>query len=183
MRIPCSKITFRVIFIIAINTIFQLNTVAQGKSDLPIPRFVSIKSNEINLRSGPGNSYPIKFIYKFKNYPLEVIAEFEHWRLVKDNEGSQGWVHQSLLSGSRYALIKDNKLTEKELKFQDLKNQAVIFRLPDEISHPILMAEIGVVAKIKKCLEYWCQIELEKKRGWIKKINLWGVYEHELFDK
>ncbi|WHQ47072.1 MAG: SH3 domain-containing protein [Candidatus Midichloria sp.] len=165
------------------NIIFHLSVTAQAKSELPTPRFVSIKSNKINLRSGPGNSYPIKFIYKFKNYPLEIIAEFEHWRLVKDNEGSQGWVHQSLLSGSRYVLIKDNKLTEKELKFQTLKDQAIIFRLPDETSHPVLMAEIGVVAKVKKCLGNWCQIELEKKRGWIKKINLWGIYEHELFDK
>ena len=174
---------FKLIIALIIIIMMQQELLAQSAAVLPIPRFVSIKATQINLRNGPGSSYPIKFVYKFKNYPLEIIAEFEHWRLVKDLESSQGWVHQSLLSGVRYVIIQNNKLTEKKLKFQKLKDQAIIFRLPDEESYPILRAEIGVVAKLKKCLQKWCQVELGKKRGWIKKINLWGVYDYEVFDK
>lgn len=180
-----SKDVFKLVisFITVIIAPTQQDVLAQNYTSLPVPRFISIKATQVNLRSGPGSSYPIKFVYKFKNYPLEVIAEFENWRLVRDLESSQGWVHQSLLSGARYVIIKDNKLIEKKLKFHSLKNQAIIFRLPDEESYPILRAEIGVVAKIKKCLEKWCQVELDRKCGWIKKINLWGVYDHEVFDK
>ena len=151
-------------------------------NDINAPRFVSIKSNEVNLRSGPASHYPIKFIYKHKNYPLEIKAEFEQWRLVSDKGVDQGWIHQSLLSNVRYIVIIDNKIKEKKLKSQLAENQALIFRLPAEDSYPILRVEIGVIARVKKCIEHWCQIEFQKKRGWIQKVNLWGVYSHELFD-
>ena len=150
---------------------------------LPIPRFISLKANETNLRSGPANHYPIKFVYKHKHYPMEVLAEFEHWRLISDQDNSQGWVHQSLISGVRYVMIKNNYINKKKLTYTVPSDQAVILRLPDESSYPIIRAEIGVVAKLKKCIEDWCQIELDNKRGWIMKVNLWGVYTDECFEK
>jgi len=176
----CNKNILNLIFFISVFSC--LNTPDIAFANLSIPRFISIKSNEVNLRSGPANHYPIRFIYKFKNYPLEIIAEFEHWRLVRDKDGDQGWVHQSLLSAARYVVIKNSNTTEKILKSQSLKNQAIIFRLPDETSYPILRVETGAVAKIKKCLEKWCQIEFSKKRGWIQKSNIWGVYDYELLN-
>jgi SH3-like domain-containing protein len=149
---------------------------------LPLPRFASLKSNETNLRSGPAHHYPIKFTYKQKHYPIEIIAEFEHWRLLRDHDNEQGWVHQSLVSGVRYVMIKNNQVSAAKMSYKIPLDQAIILRLPDETSYPIIRAEIGVMAKLKKCIEKWCQIELDSKRGWIKKSNLWGVYTNEIID-
>ena len=171
------------IFISYFNQLAAVETGVGSVTKLPVPRFVSLKSSETNLRSGPANHYPIKFTYKKKHYPMEIVAEFEHWRLLSDQDNSQGWVHQSLISGVRYVLIKNNHMGTKSLSYKVPEGQAIILRLPDESSYPIIRAEIGVIAKLKKCIEDWCQVELNGKRGWIAKINLWGVYSNELYNK
>lgn len=151
---------------------------------LPLPRFVSIKSNEANLRSGPAKHYPIKLSYHCRNYPMELIAEFENWRLLRDIDNTQGWVHKGLISGIRNVIVKNNHvLSRKQLPYEIPKAEMVLFRLPDEHSYPIVRVELGTVGRIKRCDLEWCKISIENYEAWIRKINLWGIYENDIIRK
>ena len=169
----------RLINVLIISVIFITNSYSHVTgivTGLPIPRYVSIKSTEVKMRVGPGKKYQTSYVFRCLNYPLKVIAEFDNWRKVTDINNTQGWIHQSLLSGIKYVLINNNKIIiKKDLEKELLKNQSLIFRAPDENSPPILKVEIGVLAKVVKCEEYWCKINIEKYRGWIRKVNIWGV--------
>ncbi len=141
---------------------------ADKSSGLPIPRFVSLKSSEVNLRTGPGIRYPIRWVYRKKWLPMEVTDEFEHWRQVRDITGESGWVHKSLLSGRRTAIIYHDIIT--------------LYRRPDSASSPVLRAENGVVADIVECDATWCRLQLDNLKGWTPKQTLWGVYDDEVID-
>ena len=175
----CNKNSF--IVIIVLLSIIYYSGIALCEittSGFPVPRFVSTKSSETNLRSGPGDKYEIILVYKARGYPLEVIAEFQQWRLVKDDGNNQGWVHQSLISGFRYFLITNNV---GDYKSRSKQREALVFRLPEEGSRPIFRIEFSTLVKAKKCMKDWCQIEIEGKKGWIRKANIWGVYDYEIF--
>ena len=116
---------------------------AAESSGLPLPRFVSLRSDEVNLRTGPGVRYPVDWIYTRREMPVEVIAEFEAWRKIRDWQGTEGWVHQSMLDGGRYALITG---AERPLH-QD--------PAPDAAPTAKLMP--GVVAQILRCDGVWCR--------------------------
>ncbi|MDC0226652.1 SH3 domain-containing protein [Alphaproteobacteria bacterium] len=134
-----------------------------------IPRFVSLKSNEINLRIGSSTNYPILLQYTIKDMPIEIIEEYDVWRKTKDIEGNEGWIHKNLLKGDRFGLIiKKNK------------KSAIIYSKPSGLS----IGEIGSlnIVKIKSCLIDWCKINYKKNSGWISKKNLWGVYNDELIN-
>lgn len=147
---------------------------------LPLPRFVSLKFAETNLRKGPGAKYPIVWTYKVRGYPFEVTAEFENWRRLRDIDGSEGWVHENLISGSRNVIITDNNYQLPNEELAKRSRELVIFRYPDENSYPMLRAEVGVMGKIKSCDRDWCKIKIEDSTGWVRKSNLWGVYSEEL---
>ena len=132
---------------------------------LPIPRFVSLRSNKINTHVGPGTTYPVVWTYRKQGLPVEIIAEFDTWRQIRDNQGSVGWVHKSLLSGARAAQVK-----VKHCK---------LFSKPTYESRVLAILEPGVVGKVKKCDDNWCQIDTNGHVGWIRKKFLWGVYAHE----
>lgn len=149
---------------------------------LPIPRFISLKFNETNLRKGPNSKYPIVLIYKVKSYPMEVTAEFENWRRIRDIDGVEGWVHENLISGSRNAIINGSNYLTPESEFTKNTRELFIFRYPDENSYPMARAEIGVIVKLTSCKEQWCKIKVENISGWVRKINLWGVYAEEKFN-
>ena len=70
-------------------------------SGLPVPRFVSLKSDRVNVRSGPNKDQDVRWVYTRAGMPVEVTAEFENWRRIRDWEGAEGWVYHSLLSGKR----------------------------------------------------------------------------------
>jgi SH3-like domain-containing protein len=143
---------------------------------LPIPRYVSLKSNEIKIRIGPGKKYQTSHVYECINYPVKIIAEFDNWRKIEDINQTQGWVHQSLLSGARYVIITDNEfIIRKDLINKLSDNQSLIFKAPDENSPPILKIEFGVLAKIMKCEKFWCKVIIQNYKGWIRKANIWGV--------
>jgi len=134
-----------------------------------IPRFVSLKSNDVNLRVGPSINYPIKIKYIQKNFPVEVVDEYDVWRQIQDIYGNVGWIHKSLLKGDRYGLI-----------ISDAKNDALIFNYPQGY-------QIGIIGnknivEINKCLEKWCLIKLKNNKGWIEKKILWGVYKSEIYN-
>jgi len=134
-------------------------------SGLPLPRFVSLKSDEVNLRSGPGVRYPIDWIYTRRDLPVEVIAEFDVWRKIRDWQGTEGWVFESMLSGTRYAVITgDTRVLHSE---RDPKSPAVA-RL-----------EAGVIAELLECDGQWCRLDSDGFKGWMMRSEFWGVYPNE----
>jgi len=137
-------------------------------SGLPVPRFVSLKSDEVNVRTGPGTRYPISYVYKREGMPVEVVDEFDQWRKVKDFEGAAGWVHKSMLDGRRMAMVKAKEA--ETLHVDD-----------DAKSRPVLRVAPKVIAGIVSCTKEWCRLSIESKKGWIKKSLLWGVYKDEVF--
>ena len=122
--------------------------------------FLSLKNNEVNLRQGPSFEYPIKFIYKKKYLPIEVLDESETWRKIRDFENNSGWIHTSQLSKKKTAIC--------------IKNNSVIYKKPTIFSKPIAKIEIGRLVFIKRCKVKWCKITSGGFSGWIYKSSLWG---------
>ncbi|MFM7083580.1 MAG: SH3 domain-containing protein [Hyphomicrobium sp.] len=144
-------------------------------SGFPLPRYVSLKSDEVNLRSGPGKEYPSQWIYRRAGLPVEVIKEFEGWRQVRDADGVSGWVNQTLLSGRRTALI-----LPWEIK-QGKETPIIALRENDsENAHASAMVEAGVIANIQSCDSKWCYVTVDKFKGYIEQKKLWGIYEGEV---
>ena len=134
---------------------------------LPIPRFVMLKSKDVNMRSGPGINYPLKINYKCYHLPLKVFSEFETWRLVRDSNGNEGWIHEVMLDKSRSVEV---------VCPQSQDGKIPILRLPDPKAKAIIVVERGTIANLIKCQGDWCKISLNKVyKGWIHKMNLWGV--------
>ena len=152
------------IIVIIFGILFVANTCAAGI----LPRFVSLKSNEVNLRAGPSKNYPIKWVIKSKNEPVEVITEFEQWREIRDKDGDNGWVHETMLSGVRSVVVTGNVT---QLLYSD-----------SDGSKKIAKIEPGVRAKLLTCKNEWCYISVDKHKGWIARNSLWGVYKDERFD-
>lgn len=142
----------------------------QSSSGLPLPRFVSLRAGEVNMRTGPGVQYPVEWVYTRKDLPVEIIAEFETWRKVRDWEGTQGWVHQSMLSGKRTVLITGDV---RLLRTKDDAKSAVKARI-----------EPGVIGYLVDCPKGngWCQIEAAGLEGWLRHVDFWGAYKNEVFD-
>ncbi|WP_291007670.1 SH3 domain-containing protein [Ferrovibrio sp.] len=137
-------------------------------SGLPVPRFVSLGADKVNARTGPGSRYPIAWQYQRRGLPVEVVAEYEYWRRIRDRDGTETWVHKNLTSGKRYALVDG---TVREL-----------LKKPDPNSDVLLTAEPGVQARLRKCDPSWCQVEIAGSRGWIPRNHLWGLYPSETFE-
>ena len=141
----------------------------RSSSGLPIPRFVSLASNEVRVRTGPSLRYPIRWIYRRDHLPVEVIQEFDTWRKVRDAEGDSGWVHQSMVSGERYALVKG----EANL---GVRKEA------EPAGGVIAYLEPGVMAAVSACKGDWCRISSSGYDGWAERKFLWGIYDSEEFD-
>ena len=144
-----------------------IKTIIMG-SGHPVPRFLSIKSNDVHMRKGPGTEYPITWKYIKKGYPLKVVAEFHNWRKVIDYDNETGWIRGNLLSGKRFvriikAMIKLKKLDNKESK-------------------TVSYAERNVLMELHFCKNNWCKISSKKIVGWTERENLWGVLENEKFN-
>jgi SH3-like domain-containing protein len=135
---------------------------------LEIPRFASLKSNKVFTRKGPGKRFPIEWIYQRKDLPVEIVQEFDTWRKIKDEDGAESWVHQSLLTGKRTAVSK-------------VDPYARLFKKSDVNSRIIGLVEHGAIVEIKGCLEEWCKVDVLNYEGWITKKDLWGIYESENF--
>ncbi|HEX6977811.1 MAG TPA: SH3 domain-containing protein [Alphaproteobacteria bacterium] len=132
---------------------------------LPLPRYVSLRSDEVNVRTGPGVRYPVEWVFTRRHMPVEVIQEFEHWRKIRDVEGTEGWVHQSMLSGRRYALVTGEVRTLR--------------RRPEADAPVVARVEPGVVGEIVECEGQWCRIDAGGIRGWLPRNEFWGVYPNE----
>lgn len=138
-------------------------------SGLPVPRYVSLKSDHVNVRAGPTKDNDVAWVYTRAGLPVEITAEFENWRRVRDSEGSEGWVYHSLLSGRRTAVVT--------MKVKD--ELAAIYDKPDATSAVAARLEAGVVATVKRCSAGWCRVLGTGFDGWIEQQRLWGVYADE----
>lgn len=136
-----------------------------SETNLPIPRFVSLRSNEVNLRTGPGTNYPVDWVFVRRGLPVEVVAEFDVWRKIRDWQGTVGWVHQSMLAGQRTALVSGA--------------ERVLRRSPEGDGLPVARLTPGVVGEIAECEADWCRLEVHGYDGWLKRDEFWGVYPQE----
>ncbi|MCP1828853.1 SH3-like domain-containing protein [Bradyrhizobium sp. USDA 4518] len=141
-------------------------------SGLPIPRYVSLKSDHVNVRAGPTKDNDVAWVYTRSGLPVEITAEFENWRRVRDSEGAEGWVYHSLLSGRRTAVVT--------MKNKD--DLASLYDRPDATSAIAARLQAGVVAQVKKCANNWCRVTGSGFDGWIEQQRLWGVYADEKVD-
>ncbi len=150
----------------------------KGKSTgLPVPRFASLKADEVNVRIGPdGKKYKIKWVYKKAGLPVEIIAEFSNWRHVRDSEGVDGWVFHALLSGRRTALV-----TPWAKKGANGKAETVPLYKSQRAgkNNVALLVESGVLAHVIRCTGEWCRLSIADHQGWIQQKKLWGVYQDE----
>lgn len=137
-------------------------------TNLPIPRYVSIKASEANVRRGPSLSHRIDWVFQRRHLPVQITAEYGHWRRVRDIEGAGGWIHYSLLSGARYVLVTDD--------------QAPLRRAPEPDARIVARAEAGVVARLGDCKPNWCEVTADHLTGWVKKERIWGVDPDEIRD-
>jgi SH3-like domain-containing protein len=153
----------------SVTTGFSAKDVALTASGLPVPRYVSLKSDHVNVRAGPTKDNDVAWVYTRSGLPVEITAEFENWRRVRDSEGSEGWVYHSLLSGRRTAVVT--------MKNKD--DLAALHETADTDSAVTARLQAGVVAQVKKCDSRWCHIDGKGFDGWIEQQRLWGVYADE----
>ena len=157
-----------VITFISIIIFSQVCNADIGKeTGLEIPRYVSLKSNDANIRVGPSKNYPIEIKYIKKFYPLKVLEEYEDWRKVEDFQKNFGWIHKSLISGTRTGIVLSNK--NKTIKLLNTLNGNVV----GEIGR-------GNIVFLEKCKIDWCLVSFGEYRGWIDKKNIWGIKEKEI---
>jgi SH3-like domain-containing protein len=145
---------------------------ALGASGLPLPRFVSLKSGRVNSRIGPGVNYPVDWMYLKPGLPMEIIQEYDNWRRVRDSDGAEGWINQSLLSGRRTAIAAP---------WQRGKDaQISLLAKPDREAPPVAILEPGVIGTIKSCNGDWCQMTFDDHTGWVAQSLVWGAYPGEM---
>lgn len=141
----------------------------EAPSQLPIPRFVTLGTEEVNVRTGPGLRYPIRIVIRKQGLPVEIIREFDVWRQIRDHDGEEGWVHKSMLSGRRAVIVQG--ATQPLLK------------KPETDARPVVRLEPGVIAGLETCPDAWCELKVGGYSGWMQRANVWGVYPDEKFEE
>jgi SH3-like domain-containing protein len=159
MQMPCSSAAA------------QAQTDAKRGTGLPLPRFVSLKSNNVNVRRGPGQGYDIAFTFVLAGLPVEIVEEFDNWRKIRDSDGSEGWVFHSLLSGKRTALVAP----------WAGEGQFAAHSAAEASAQVVAYLEPRVVSEVEECTGTWCLVSGQGFRGWIEQERLWGVYPGETF--
>jgi SH3-like domain-containing protein len=180
-RHPATRTLAAVLVVLAAGLATGLEARAQDAKGTGAPgadsvlRYVSLKADKVHLRQGPGTNYPIAWVFKRAGLPVEVIREFEVWRQVRDASGTVGWVHSSLLSGRRTALILPWEVKEgqAELPLATLRDD------DHEKAGAVAQVEAGVLASIIGCDKGWCRVSVGNHRGYIEQSKLWGTYPNE----
>ena len=162
LLLPLNLFTFG-IFLLALSFLLPRISMADlgRETGLEVPRFVSLSSNKIHVRAGPGRRYPIKWIFQRQNLPVKIIAEFDTWRKIKDHEGIEGWVHQRMLSGRRWVFI--------------LGENVIIRKEPSLTAQGVARLEPGVMAQLEDISGDWCLVEVGSYTGWLLKTVVWGT--------
>ncbi len=140
-----------------------------GASGLPLPRFVSLSAGTVNVRVGPARTYKIKWTFNKRGLPVEIVREYGNWRRVRDVEGEDGWIHRSLLSGRRTAIVAPWSDTETIPLLEEARATAP----------PVAYLEPFVLAKVERCDGSWCAISGNNWKGLVPQRTLWGVYPSE----
>ncbi len=173
-----SKMTNRALLLLLLTGIF-LNApqvakpalaAARKGTGLALPRFVSLRAGEVNMRAGPGVQYPVEWVYRRRYLPVEIIAEYDTWRKVRDWQGSQGWIHQSMLGGKRTVIVTG--------KVRNLRKK------DDADSPPAARMEVGVIANLLACpaTSGWCSVEINGINGWLRRVDFWGIRRDEVIE-
>lgn len=145
---------------------------ALGKSGLPVPRFVSLKAEKVNVRRGPSSDHPVAWVFNRKGMPVEIVAEFENWRRIRDSDGAEGWILQNMLSGKRTAMAAPWR-----------QGQSIgLHNAPSKDAGLVARIDSGVVSEIEKCANGWCEIAAGGYDGYAEQASLWGVYPGEPVD-
>ena len=139
--------------------------VAQTEQAASVPRFASLKSDEARMRAGPGDQYPIEWVYRRRGLPVEIVAEFENWRRVRAPDRTEGWMHRALLSIQRTIVIQGDVRT--------------MHAEPATWAPPIARLEPGVIVDVQTCDDEWCHVSVAGREGWLRKVEGWGVYPDE----
>lgn len=137
-------------------------------TNLPLPRYVSMKAQKGNVRRGPSLTHRVDWVFKQRGIPLEITAEHGHWRRVRDRDGAGGWVHYSLLSGTRTVIVQTHMLK--------------MLSRPAQSAHVVAQLETGVIARIEECALDWCEITKDGYEGWVPKADIWGVGKDEIVE-
>lgn len=147
----------------------ELGTPSFRATNLPLPRFVSLSADEVNVRTGPALRYPIRWVFKKNGLPVEIVQEFDHWRKIRDRDGDEGWVHKSLLSSKRGVIVVADGLVD--MRSRKMGEGRMVARL-----------EPGLIIRVDECEKYWCRLEKDGYRGWVERKFVWGIYEHEFLN-
>ncbi len=160
------KKTLTAIFRALVLAVLVVDAARAAEKPDPIPRFVSLRADVVNLRTGPGDRYPVEWVYRRKGLPVEIIAQFDQWRQVRDWQGTQGWVHERMVTGLRNVIVKGA--------------QHVLRADPDAEAAPVAKLDPGVIAHLLECRDAWCRIETANIKGWLGRGDIWGVYASEV---
>jgi SH3-like domain-containing protein len=138
---------------------------AAGGAEATLPYFAAFHADKVNLRAGPGDRYPIEWVYLRRDWPVEVIAHFDHWRRVRDWEGTEGWVHEKMITSRREVIVTGG--------IHGLRQS------PDLGANLVARAEPGVMAQLQECRGDWCRIAAGDITGWVQRAEIWGVSPNE----
>lgn len=155
-------------------------SVSRGPSGLPLPRFVSLKAERVNMRVGPGKEYAVAWRYMKSGLPLEIIQEYDNWRRVRDAQGDTGWIHGSLLSGTRTAIATPWRNAD------DADDVITLYREQRAGAAAVAHLQPGVIGRIERCDGAWCELEVRHEdrtlRGFTAQADLWGAYPDEVIE-
>jgi SH3-like domain-containing protein len=140
---------------------------SHAEETLPLPRYASFKSNEVNLRTGPGENYPKRWVYQRAGMPVEIFEEWDTWRQVRDYQGVTGWVSVNLLTGKRTAVVIETRRT--------------LHDAPSETAPAVAQVDPGVVGRLEECNGDWCKLDVKGYVGSLKRTEIWGVTPTENF--
>lgn len=140
-----------------------------GSSGLPLPRFVSLKADKVNVRKGPSSEHKVAWVFNRKGMPVEIIAEYENWRRIRDSDGQEGWILQNMLSGKRMVNVAPWRPAAKIALYSEARIA----------SPPVAMVEAGVLGAVDSCSGDWCQLSMQGVEGYMEQSQLWGVYPGE----
>jgi SH3-like domain-containing protein len=143
----------------------------KGSSGLPLPRFVSLKAEKVNVRRGPSSDHAVAWVFHRRGMPVEIVAEFDNWRRIRDSDGDEGWILHSMLSGKRTATVAPWRAGQAMGLYHTAGEPGMVARL-----------QAGVIGEIETCTGQWCRISAGDYDGWIQQSMLWGVYPGESLD-